>query len=103
MGGTKKKTGRGKKAGTIKRRRGGNGYGMGAVIAPGVVEFKANNTSNPGGKIVVGGKKKKGSRRRRGGSSIAHVGASFTGEGVRGLATYKPMSQPYNDDVVSTK
>lgn len=85
--------------GTRRRRkmRGGNGYGVGAPISVGALEYVANDTSAAGGAPYkpMGGRRRRSrkhkSRRRRtmrGGGSVAGVGYSFTGNGVSGLANH---------------
>jgi hypothetical protein len=51
---------------------------------------KATKKSRKGGKSRKGTKKSRKVRKMRGGGSVGLVGASFTGEGVRGMADYKP-------------
>jgi hypothetical protein len=79
--------------------RGGNGYGMGNnPIAVGAAEWTPNMTSVPGGAAYTpkGGRRKTNRRRRsrgrrrrmRGGGSAANVGASFQGDGARGMQNY---------------
>jgi hypothetical protein len=91
---------RGKKTRRHRRMRGGNGYGMGNnPIAVGVPEWSANMTSVEGGAPymphTLGGRRTSRRSRRsrrgmRGGGSVANVGASFQGDGARGLQTYVP-------------
>jgi hypothetical protein len=78
--------------------RGGNGYGMGNnPIAVGAAEWSPNMTSVPGGAPymppTLGGRRRRSRRSRRGmrgGGSVANVGASFQGDGARGIQTYVP-------------
>jgi len=87
--------------GTRRRRhrkmRGGNGYGVGAPISVGSLEYVPNDTSAAGGAAYkpMGGRRRRSrkhkSRRRRtmrGGGSVAGVGYSFTGNGVSGIANH---------------
>jgi len=86
--------------GTRRRRkmRGGNGYGVGAPISAGALEYVANDTSAAGGAPYkpMGGRRRRRSRRKhkgrrrtmRGGGSVAGVGYSFVGDGARGLADH---------------
>ena len=89
-----------------RKMRGGNGYGMGNnPIAVGAAEWAPNMTSVEGGAPymppTLGGRRRKSrkgkaSRRRRrsmrGGGSVANVGASFQGDGQRGIQTYVPYN-----------
>ena len=88
-----------------RKMRGGNGYGMGNhPIAVGAAEWVPNMTSVEGGAPymppTLGGRrrksrKSKASRRRRsmrGGGSVASVGASFQGDGYRGIQSYVPYN-----------
>ena len=107
-----------------RKLRGGMGYGFGGTIGTAGPVWD----SSWGGEVTKGGtpiydtadrppvtggrrrksrkasKKAKKSRRRtmKGGMSVAHASAGFTGEGSRGLATYKDVgsSQPFSNDVV---
>ena len=85
-----------------RKMRGGNGYGVGAPIAVGALEYVPNMTSVPNGAAYKpaggrrrrttkrGGKHRKGhkgrTRKMKGGGSVANVGYGFTGDGARGLA-----------------
>jgi hypothetical protein len=86
-----------KSAGRRKTRRGG-GYGVGAAISPGALEYVANNTSAVGtirpGNNLLGARRRKSSKKagrrrrstKRGGGSVSTVGYGYTGTGDRGLA-----------------
>ena len=73
-----------------RRSRRGGGYGVGAPISVGALEYVSNNTSNVGKPAGGRRKSKKAGRRTRrktrGGGSIATVGYGYTGTGSRGLA-----------------
>ena len=95
-----------------RKMKGGNGYGVGAPIAVGALEYVPNMTSVPNGAAYKptggrrstrvlstrskstkrGGKHRKGhkgrgrTRKMKGGGSVANVGYGFTGDGARGLA-----------------
>jgi hypothetical protein len=99
-----------------RKMRGGNGYGVGAPIAVGALEYVPNMTSVPNGAAYKptggrrrkstkrGGKHRRGQKRRthkmRGGGSVANVGYSFTGDGARGLANHSayPSNLPVGGD-----
>ena len=84
--------------GARRRKQTGRGYGVGAAISPGALEYVPNNTSNVvkpvGGrrrsKRKTAGRRKKSAGRRgrtaRGGGSIGTVGYGYSGSGSRGLA-----------------
>ena len=76
--------------GSRRSRRRGGGYGVGAPLSVGALEYVANNTSNVGKPAGGRRKSKKAGRRTRrktrGGGSIASVGYGYTGTGSRGLA-----------------
>jgi hypothetical protein len=98
--------------GRSRKMRGGNGYGVGAAITPGALEYVPNMTSVPGGAAYKpsGGRRRrtrKGksrrsrrTRRMRGGGSVAGVGYAFDGSGARGLAnaTAYPSNLPVGGD-----
>jgi len=103
MGGRRRRHSR--KTRRNRKMRGGNGYGMGNnPISVGNAEWVPNMTSVPGGAPymppTLGGRRRKSrkgkaSRRRRsmrGGGSVANVGASFQGDGQRGIQTYVPYN-----------
>ena len=82
-----------------RKMRGGNGYGFGNnPIAVGAAEWSPNMTSVPGGAPymppTLGGRRRsrrtRRTRRMRGGGSVGNVGASFQGDGSRGLQNYVP-------------
>ena len=95
-----------------RKMRGGNGYGVGAAITPGALEYVPNMTSVPGGAAYKpsGGRRRrtrKGksrrsrrTRRMRGGGSVANVGYGFDGSGASGLANAKayPSNLPPGGD-----
>jgi|688.fasta_scaffold00948_14 hypothetical protein len=88
-----------------RRSRGrGGGYGVGAPLSVGALEYVANNTSNVGKTVGARrkSKKKKAGRRTRrktrGGGSVATVGYGYVGTGSRGLADPKAYnSNPLPD------
>jgi hypothetical protein len=113
-GGSRRKT-RGR------RMRGGAGYGVGSAIAAGALEYKpaytgaadpktgaaVEDATDPrGGYTGIGGRRRKtrkgrkgrkGTRKMRGGSAsmgAMKANAGFSGEGERGLATYRDVNAP---------
>lgn len=111
MGGRTRKSKKSmKKTRKIRKLRGGMGYGFGGTIGTAGAEWK----SSWGGEVTKAGepvydmadpqrgssrrrksRKGKGKRKMKGGASyqsVGAVGASFTGNGSRGLADYTPYA-----------
>lgn len=107
MGGRRRKT---RKVRKTRKLRGGMGYGFGGTIGTAGPEWN----SSWGGEVTKSGqpvydtadpqrgssrrrksRKGKGKRKMKGGASyqnVGAVGASFTGNGSRGLADYSPYA-----------
>ncbi len=111
MGGRTRKSKKSmKKTRKLRKLRGGMGYGFGGTIGTAGAEWK----SSWGGEVTKAGepvydtadpqrgssrrrksRKGKGKRKMKGGASyqsVGAVGASFTGNGSRGLADYTPYA-----------
>ena len=93
---------------TLRRRtkRRGGYYGASGAIAPGAMAYTAGSEMgaytadqiNAGAQVGHGrrrksrGRKSRKSRKHRGGGRYGGVSASFTGDGVRGIANYSGIN-----------